>query len=50
MLYEAAYPALYVCAKAHQTGATNSHELIVMPTQTMTEAYPADSGYRAVDA
>lgn len=25
-------------AKAHQTGATNSHEMIVMPTQTMTEA------------
>ncbi|MEV0899167.1 4-hydroxyphenylacetate 3-hydroxylase family protein [Actinoplanes sp. NPDC049802] len=25
-------------AKAHQTGASNSHEMIVMPTQTMTEA------------
>lgn len=25
-------------AKAHQTGATNSHEMVVMPTQTMTEA------------
>lgn len=24
-------------AKAHQTGAVNSHEVIVMPTQTMTE-------------
>ncbi|MDO5092043.1 MAG: 4-hydroxyphenylacetate 3-hydroxylase family protein [Propionibacteriaceae bacterium] len=24
-------------AKAHQTGASNSHEMIVMPTQTMTE-------------
>jgi len=25
-------------AKAHQTGALNSHEIIIMPTQTMTEA------------
>ncbi|MDR1806643.1 MAG: 4-hydroxyphenylacetate 3-hydroxylase family protein [Propionibacteriaceae bacterium] len=25
-------------AKAHQTGCVNSHEVIVMPTQTMTEA------------
>ncbi|MHA6512817.1 4-hydroxyphenylacetate 3-hydroxylase family protein [Tessaracoccus sp. Z1128] len=25
-------------AKAHQTGACNSHEMIVMPTQSMTEA------------
>ncbi|HHV72140.1 MAG TPA: 4-hydroxybutyryl-CoA dehydratase [Clostridia bacterium] len=25
-------------AKAHQTGCINSHEIIVMPTQTMTEA------------
>ena len=25
-------------AKAHQTGAVNSHEMIVMPTQSMTEA------------
>jgi 4-hydroxybutyryl-CoA dehydratase/vinylacetyl-CoA-Delta-isomerase len=25
-------------AKAHQTGSSNSHEMIVMPTQSMTEA------------
>ena len=25
-------------AKAHQTGALNSHEIIIMPTQTMSEA------------
>lgn len=29
-------------AKAHQTGASNSHEMIVMPTQTMT---PDDADY-----